>query len=75
MVDTRRGNRNPFQDDHGYRLTEDPFIDASNIEVTVKDGEVTLDGMVSSRGLKRRAEAHPEPPPSLMGLREAASDG
>jgi len=38
------------------RLTEDPFIDASNIEVAVKDGEVTLGGTVSSRGLKRRAE-------------------
>ncbi len=38
------------------RLTEDQFIDASNIEVTVKDGEVTLDGTVSSRGVKRRAE-------------------
>jgi hypothetical protein len=38
------------------RLTEDPFIDASNIEVRVKDGEVTLDGTVSSRGVKRRAE-------------------
>jgi BON domain len=38
------------------RLTEDPFIDASEIEVRVKDGEVTLDGSVSSRGLKRRAE-------------------
>lgn len=38
------------------RLTEDPFIDASNIEVAVKDGEVTLSGTVSSRGLKRRAE-------------------
>ncbi|NBJ09403.1 BON domain-containing protein [Microvirga sp. SYSU G3D207] len=38
------------------RLTEDPFIDASDIEVAVKDGEVTLSGTVSSRGLKRRAE-------------------
>ena len=38
------------------RLTEDPFIDASNVEVVVKDGEVTLTGTVSSRGLKRRAE-------------------
>jgi hypothetical protein len=38
------------------RLTEDPFIDASNIEVLVKEGEVTLSGTVFSRGLKRRAE-------------------
>jgi osmotically-inducible protein OsmY len=38
------------------RLTEDPFIDASDIEVSVKDGEVTLAGTVSSRGLQRRAE-------------------
>jgi hypothetical protein len=38
------------------RLTEDRFIDASNIEVSVKDGEVTLSGTVASRGLKHRAE-------------------
>lgn len=38
------------------RLTEDRFIDASNIEVEVKGGEVTLSGTVASRGLKRRAE-------------------
>jgi len=38
------------------RLTEDRFIDASDVEVAVKDGEVTLSGTVASRGLKRRAE-------------------
>ena len=38
------------------RLTEDPLIDASNIEVLVQDGEITLNGTVTSRGLKRRAE-------------------
>ncbi len=38
------------------RLTEDRFIDASNIEVQVKAGEVTLSGTVASRGLKYRAE-------------------
>jgi hypothetical protein len=37
-------------------LTEDRFIDASNIDVVVKEGEVTLSGTVASRGLKRRAE-------------------
>jgi hypothetical protein len=38
------------------RLTEDRFIDASNIDVAVKESEVALSGAVSSRGLKRRAE-------------------
>ena len=38
------------------RLTEDRFIDASNVEVTVRSGEVTLSGTVASRGVKRRAE-------------------
>ncbi len=37
-------------------LTEDPYIDASNIEVTVKDCEVTLSGNVNAREDKRRAE-------------------
>jgi osmotically-inducible protein OsmY len=37
-------------------LTDDPHIDASNMEVTVKDGEVTLSGAVSSREEKRMAE-------------------
>lgn len=38
------------------RLMHDRFIDASEVEVVVKEGEVTLSGTVSSRGLKRRAE-------------------
>jgi hypothetical protein len=37
-------------------LTEDPYIDASNLEVTVKECEVTLSGSVNSREDKRRAE-------------------
>ncbi len=37
-------------------LTDDPELDASAIEVKVKDGEVTLSGGVDSRHAKRHAE-------------------
>lgn len=37
-------------------LTDDPELDASGIEVTVTDREVTLSGTVDSRFAKRRAE-------------------
>jgi osmotically-inducible protein OsmY len=38
------------------RLTDDPRVDASDIEVRVENGEVTLEGSVRSREEKRRAE-------------------
>jgi len=37
-------------------LTEDPYIDASDIEVSVEKGDVTLSGSVESKHLKRRVE-------------------
>lgn len=37
-------------------LTDDPMLDAGEIEVQVKDGEVTLSGTVSDRLAKRHAE-------------------
>ncbi len=37
-------------------LTHDHGVDASDMEVTVKNGELTLDGKVNSRWEKRRAE-------------------
>jgi hypothetical protein len=37
-------------------LTDDPHIDASEIEVQVKAGEVTMSGTVDSRDAKRHAE-------------------
>lgn len=43
-------------EDVNDRLTEDPYLDASDIEVTVANGEVTLSGTVDSRASKRRAE-------------------
>lgn len=43
-------------DDVNDALTEDPYVDASDIEVSVEHGEVTLAGTVESRLIKRRAE-------------------
>ena len=43
-------------EDMNERLYDDPFVDASDIEVTVADGNITLIGTVQSRGEKRRAE-------------------
>lgn len=45
-----------IREDVSDRLTEDAWLDASYIDVEVKDGEVTLSGMVANRGDKRRAE-------------------
>lgn len=44
------------QEDVNDALTEDWFVDASDIQVSVANGDVTLDGTVSSRDEKRRAE-------------------
>jgi hypothetical protein len=45
-----------IQEDINDRLTEDPYLDATDIEVSVLDGEVTLTGQVAMREEKRRAE-------------------
>jgi osmotically-inducible protein OsmY len=45
-----------IKDDINDRLSDDAFVDAGNIEVTVVNGEVTLTGTVSDRSEKRRAE-------------------
>lgn len=45
-----------IEEDVNDRLTDDPYLDASDIEVSVKDGEVTLSGLVAQREDKRRAE-------------------
>jgi osmotically-inducible protein OsmY len=44
-------------EDINDRLTDDPYLDASDIEVKVNNREVTLIGTVESRGAKRRAES------------------
>ena len=45
-----------IREDVNDRLTDDPFVDASGIEVRVAACEVTLEGSVEHRADKRRAE-------------------
>jgi CBS domain-containing protein len=45
-----------IREDINERLTDDAMIDASEIEVEVRDGEATLTGTVRVRSEKRRAE-------------------
>lgn len=43
-------------DEINERLTDDSWLDASDIDVKVKDGEATLSGTVENREAKHRAE-------------------
>jgi osmotically-inducible protein OsmY len=45
-----------IKEDVSEHLTQNSWVDASEIEIDVKDGEVTLSGTVQSRDEKRRAE-------------------
>ncbi|WP_372398824.1 BON domain-containing protein [Azospirillum sp. HJ39] len=45
-----------MREDINDRLTDDAYIDASDIEVAVSGGEATLTGMVPDRQTRRRAE-------------------
>ena len=45
-----------IQEDLGERLTDNDQLDASDIEMLVANGEVTLNGTVDSRDAKRRAK-------------------
>ena len=51
----RRSDQRIFEDVH-QAMTDDHQLDASDIEVSVLNGEVTLDGTVDSRRAKRHAE-------------------
>jgi osmotically-inducible protein OsmY len=61
----RRDSR--ILDDVNDRLTEDDWLDATDIEANVDAGEVTLSGSVDSREAKRRAE---DIAASVSGVRE-----
>lgn len=45
-----------IREDANDHLTHDWAVDATHVTVSVKDGELTLDGTVDSRQAKRRAE-------------------
>lgn len=53
-------------EDINDRLSDDPFIDASDVDVSVSNGEVTLTGTVNHRNAKRRAEDMAE---AISGVR------
>lgn len=60
-----------IREDVSDRLTDDWLVDASNIEVTVIGGEVTLAGTVDSRDAKHRAEDCAE---SVSGVRNVQNN-
>lgn len=66
---TRSDDR--IREDVNDRLTDDWVVDATNIEVTVASGEVTLVGTVDSREAKRRAEDCAE---SVSGVRNVQNN-
>lgn len=64
-LDARHEGRGPkgyrrsddrIREDVSDRLTDDPYIDASEIEIEVVNAEVTLTGSVDSRMARRRSE-------------------
>jgi hypothetical protein len=66
---TRSDDR--IREDINDRLTEDPYVDASEIDVTVSNCEVKLAGTVDSRVVKRRAEDLVE---SVSGVRHVQNN-
>lgn len=53
------------------RLTEDPHVDASDLDVAVMNGEVTLTGSIKSRIVKRYVEDLVE---SVSGVRHVQNN-
>jgi hypothetical protein len=65
-----RGYRRSDQriaEDVSDRLTDDEYLDASDLEVTIQDGVVVLEGAVDTRASRRRAEDIAE---SVSGVRD-----
>lgn len=60
-----------IREDVSDRLTEDWVVDASDVDVSVSSGEVTLNGTVDSRRAKRRAEDCAD---SISGVRHVQNN-
>ena len=60
-----------IREDACEMLTDDGYVDASDIEVNVGDGIVTLSGNVADRTQKRRAEDVVD---RVMGVREVQNN-
>lgn len=60
-----------IREDINDRLTDDAYVDASDIEVTVSGCEVTLNGHVDNRNARRRAEDIAE---SVSGVRHVQNN-
>ncbi len=60
-----------IREDVNDRLTDDPYVDASDIDVIVSGGEVTLSGTVDDRRSKHRAEDIAE---SVSGIRHVQNN-
>ncbi|MDB5459346.1 MAG: hypothetical protein JWO72_1087 [Caulobacteraceae bacterium] len=60
-----------IHEDVNDRLTDDGWLDASDIRVKVQNGEVTLGGLVGRRDDKRRAEAIAE---SVYGVKHVQNN-
>ncbi|WP_207456425.1 BON domain-containing protein [Azospirillum sp. SYSU D00513] len=60
-----------IREDINDRLTDDPYIDATEVDVSVSGGEVTLSGTVDHRDAKRRAEDIAE---SVSGVRHVQNN-
>ena len=59
-----------IKEDVQEKLYHDTFVDASDIDVTVSDGEVTLTGTVDNKQTKRRAEDCVE---KVTGVKEVSN--
>jgi osmotically-inducible protein OsmY len=57
-----------IREDVHDRLLEDPYIDATDVEVAVTNGDVVLSGVVDDRQAKRRAEDILEDIPGIKHL-------